>query len=70
MQATESPSPWLRVSGEDVMRRNRYINVDPFVSNRVKLRVRQGQSDYINASPILLKSSKSGMLKEYIATQV
>jgi len=46
------------------------MNVDPFASNRVKLRVPEGQSDYINASPIILRSSKSGREKRYIATQV
>ncbi|KAF2196565.1 hypothetical protein GQ43DRAFT_252281 [Delitschia confertaspora ATCC 74209] len=64
-----TPSQWARVSGEVAMNRNRYVNVDPYASNRVKLKVPDGHSDYINASPIVLKSSKSGTETKFIATQ-
>jgi len=50
--------------------RNRYNNIDPWQNNRVKLRVAEGYNDYINASPIALKCTKSGITKRYIATQV
>jgi protein-tyrosine phosphatase len=50
--------------------RNRYANVDPYQSNRVKLRVPEGHNDYINASPVELTSTKSGAVLKYIATQV
>jgi len=52
------------------MKRNRYANVEPFSSNRILLKVPEGHSDYINASPIVLKSSKTGAVKRFIATQV
>lgn len=45
------------------MARNRYLNVEPYAQNRVRLRVNEGASDYINASPIQLGKRK------YIATQ-
>ncbi|KAL2690177.1 tyrosine-protein phosphatase 2 [Phyllosticta citricarpa] len=60
---------WVRVSGDVPSQRNRYLNVDPFVNNCVKLRVPQGQDGYINASPIVLRSSTTGNSKNFIATQ-
>ncbi|KAK8181940.1 protein-tyrosine phosphatase-like protein, partial [Phyllosticta capitalensis] len=63
------PAQWMRVSGDIASQRNRYLNVDPFVNNCVKLQVPQGQDGYINASPIVLKSSKTGNTKNFIATQ-
>jgi protein-tyrosine phosphatase len=50
--------------------RNRYANVDPYQTNRVRLKVPEGYNDYINASPVELKSTKSGAVLKYIATQV
>ena len=38
------------------MSRNRYANVQPWDSSRVKLKTTIGGSDYVNASPISLKS--------------
>ncbi|EMD00086.1 hypothetical protein BAUCODRAFT_63248, partial [Baudoinia panamericana UAMH 10762] len=58
-----SPSQWSRLGGDVVMARNRYLNVEPFASNRIKLKVAEGMSDYINASPIRLGK------RRYIATQ-
>ena len=43
--------------------RNRYLNVEPYAQNRIKLRLPDGYNDYINASPIQLGERK------YIATQ-
>lgn len=43
--------------------RNRYLNVEPWTQNRVKLQVSSGSNDYINASHIQLGKRK------YIATQ-
>lgn len=63
-------SQWARCVGEDVKDRNRYLNVDPFQSNRVRLKVPDGTSDYINASPVELRSSASDKVLRYIATQV
>lgn len=58
------PSQFARLTGDAVTARNRYLNVEPFAQNRVKLRVKgEGISDYINASPIQLGK------RRYIATQ-
>ncbi|KAF2263531.1 hypothetical protein CC78DRAFT_569000 [Lojkania enalia] len=65
----EPPSQWARCGGNEVQSRNRYANVDPYQSNRVKLKVPEGHSDYINASPIVLQSTKSGTVTKFIATQ-
>ena len=62
-QASTTPSQWARLTGDEVLARNRYLNVEPFASNRVKLRVAEGVNDYINASPILLDK------RRYISTQ-
>jgi protein-tyrosine phosphatase len=45
------------------------MNVDPYVQNRVPLKVPEGHSDYINASFIKLQNTISGTNKEFIATQ-
>ncbi|EON65136.1 hypothetical protein W97_04373 [Coniosporium apollinis CBS 100218] len=65
----DPPSQWARVAGDDVIKRNRYMNVDPYLSNRIKLKVPEGHSDYINASPIFLRQTRSGTEKNFIATQ-
>jgi protein tyrosine phosphatase len=69
-EESDEPSPWAKCSPEEVANRNRYGNVDPFLGNRVKLQVPGGHSDYINASPITLESTKSGKVTKFIATQV
>ncbi|KAI7278503.1 receptor/non-receptor type protein-tyrosine phosphatase [Hortaea werneckii] len=64
--ATASPpaSQWHRITNDPaVAERNRYMNVEPYAANRVKLNVAEGVCDYINASPITLGKRK------YIATQ-
>jgi protein-tyrosine phosphatase len=66
---TNAASPWMRMKGDEIMMRNRYMNVDPYAGNRVRLNVPTGECDYINASPIVL-SATSGREKRYIATQV
>jgi protein-tyrosine phosphatase len=66
---SDEPGKWARCFGEDYAIRNRYINVDPYQSNRVHLEVPEGQFDYINASPIVLETTKSGTVLKYIATQ-
>jgi protein-tyrosine phosphatase len=60
---------WARPQGDDVRNRNRYVNVDPYTNNRIRLLVPDGHSDYINASPIVLQSTVSGAVRNYIATQ-
>ena len=66
---TDQPYKWARCTGEEYALRNRYANVDPYQNNRVLLEVPEGQFDYINASPIVLESTKSGTPFKYIATQ-
>ncbi|GAB1730597.1 hypothetical protein NU195Hw_Modified_252t1 [Hortaea werneckii] len=64
--ATASPpaSQWHCITNDPaVAERNRYMNVEPYASNRVKLNVAEGVCDYINASPITLGK------RRYIATQ-
>jgi protein-tyrosine phosphatase len=60
---SDQPSQWSRLSGDAIAARNRYLNVEPFAQNRIKLNVGEGVSDYINASPIQLGK------RRYIATQ-
>jgi protein-tyrosine phosphatase len=67
---SDTTSQWARITGDEVTKRNRYLNVDPFMHNRIRLKVGEGYSDYINASPIKLQSTKSGTEKNFIATQV
>ncbi|KAL1800186.1 hypothetical protein ACET3X_000528 [Alternaria dauci] len=67
--ASEEAPRWARCFGEDYANRNRYVNVDPYQSNRVHLDVPEGHFDYINASPILLETTKSATQLKYIATQ-
>ncbi|KAI5198591.1 hypothetical protein E4T39_06698 [Aureobasidium subglaciale] len=59
----ERETQWTRLTGNHIAHRNRYINVEPFANNRVKLNVAEGFNDYINASPITLGP------RRYIATQ-
>jgi protein-tyrosine phosphatase len=65
----DTVSQWALLSGDDIASRNRYANIEVFANNRVKLKVPDGHSDYINASPIKLRSTKSGTEKSFIATQ-
>lgn len=65
----EQSSPWARCDGDEVLNRNRYANVDPYQNNRVRLQVPDGHSDYINASPIVLESTKTKAVTRFIATQ-
>lgn len=61
---------WRVEDTPEVRARNRYSNVSPWESNRVHLAVPESACDYINASPIVLRSRKDGSTKRYIATQV
>ncbi|KAK3346778.1 protein-tyrosine phosphatase-like protein [Lasiosphaeria hispida] len=59
-QSVVNPSPdfrWARVSGPYLKTLDRYMNIQPWHNNRIKLRVPQGKIDYINASPIVLTPS-------------
>ena len=48
-------SPWAQDTTPQVRLRNRYLNVQPWERSRIHLKVAEGKSDYINASPITLK---------------
>lgn len=50
--------------------RNRYLNVQPWERSRIHLKVAEGKSDYINASPISLRDPRSGVETTFIAAQV
>ncbi|KAI9677775.1 MAG: hypothetical protein M1829_002547 [Trizodia sp. TS-e1964] len=62
-------SDWVQERSPETKVRNRYANVRPWAKNRIHLNVPLGHCDYINASPILLKSSKSKRERKHIATQ-
>jgi protein-tyrosine phosphatase len=65
-QSHTDKSEWARCQGRDL---DRYVNIHPWDKNRVKLRVPDGMNDYINASPVVLKSLKTGNQSKYIAMQ-
>ena len=72
-------SPYKVDRSEVVVSRNRYANVQPWDASRIKLRTPISGSDYVNASPIVLKSRSpvsgssnvdvSVLEVRYIATQ-
>jgi protein-tyrosine phosphatase len=65
----DHPHPWARCNTDEHAPRNRYANVDPYQAHRVCLDVPDGHSDYINASPISLESTRNSTPLCYIATQ-
>lgn len=73
MQSVTNPSPdfrWARMSGARVRALDRYVNIQPWRNNRIKLQVPNGHFDYINASPIVLRSASSSRPPDrYIAMQ-
>ena len=62
-------SPWVQDQTTPTKLRNRYANVQPWEKSRIRLKVGEGQSDYINASPISLKDPNQSREWAYIATQ-
>lgn len=75
MQSVTNPSPdfrWARVTGPYLKTLDRYMNVQPWYNNRIKLQVPEGHVDYINASPIVVTPSHCAAPAEpdrYIAMQ-
>ncbi|KAI0886719.1 phosphatases II [Annulohypoxylon maeteangense] len=58
-ESQENPSPnfqFARVTAPEARILDRYANIQPWANNRIKLQVPEGQVDYINASPIVLRS--------------
>lgn len=68
--ANDESHRWALETGPEAKARNRYMNVLVWANSRIHLRVPEGECDFINASPILLKDSTSGEERRYIATQV
>lgn len=64
LQSVTNSSPdfrWARVTGDHLRKLDRYMNIQPWQNNRVRLCVPAGKQDYINASPISLTSSASAL---------
>ncbi|KAK2782192.1 hypothetical protein FQN52_001030 [Onygenales sp. PD_12] len=60
---------WVQEKCSEDMVRNRYLNIYPWAHSRIRLRVADGECDYINASSISLKNSGTGEEARYIAAQ-
>ncbi|KAI1504106.1 phosphatases II [Biscogniauxia marginata] len=59
LRAAENASPnhqFARLPLSETKHLDRYMNIFPWANNRVKLQVPSGTSDYVNASPIILRS--------------
>lgn len=68
---TNDPSHrWALEGDPEVKARNRYTNVQAWANSRIHLKVPEGECDFINASPIVLKDSVTQEERRYIATQV
>ena len=67
---SDPESKWMQEVSPHVLQRNRYLGVQPWDKSRIHLRVAEGDSDYINASPITLQDPRTGVETTYIATQV
>lgn len=61
---------WALEGDPEVKARNRYSNVQAWANSRIHLNVPDGECDFINASPIILKDSVTQEERRYIATQV
>lgn len=66
----DTSNRWALEEGPEVRARNRYINVQAWANSRVHLKVPENQCDFINASPVAMRDSKTGGEVRYIATQV
>ncbi|KAL8376751.1 hypothetical protein RB595_007734 [Gaeumannomyces hyphopodioides] len=68
LQSAQNPAPtfqFARVPSQvHVKRLDRYVNVQPWQNNRVRLQVPPGKPDYINASPICLSTTTGGPLDQ------
>jgi protein-tyrosine phosphatase len=68
--ANDPSHRWALESDPEVKARNRYFNVQAWANSRIHLKVPEGECDFINASPIVLKDSSEGQETKYIASQV
>ncbi|KAJ5493201.1 hypothetical protein N7539_001947 [Penicillium diatomitis] len=69
MLSNDPAHPFALEGDPQVKARNRYVNVQAFANSRVHLQVPEGECDFINASPIVLKDSVTQEARTYIATQ-
>ncbi|PSR90904.1 protein-tyrosine phosphatase-like protein [Coniella lustricola] len=51
---------WALVAGPHLRKLDRYVNIQPWQNNRVRLRVPRGKQEYINASPVTLYPLTAG----------
>jgi protein-tyrosine phosphatase len=70
MLSNDPAHPFALEADPKVKARNRYVNVQAWANCRIHLRVPEGECDFINASPIILKDSVTEEERTYIATQV
>jgi protein-tyrosine phosphatase len=70
MLSNDPAHPFALEADPKVKARNRYVNVQAWANCRIHLRVPEGECDFINASPIILKDSVTEEERMYIATQV
>ncbi|EAA60974.1 hypothetical protein AN4896.2 [Aspergillus nidulans FGSC A4] len=68
-RANDPSHRWALDADPEVRARNRYANVQAWANSRIHLRVPEGECDFINASPIVLRDSVSQEERKYIATQ-
>lgn len=60
---------WSRFNSTETMNRDRFNDIFVWKKNRVPLRVPEEHCDYVNASPIELRSKMTGEETKYIAMQ-
>ncbi|EHA26086.1 hypothetical protein ASPNIDRAFT_46852 [Aspergillus niger ATCC 1015] len=69
MLTNDPAHPYALEQDPEVSARNRYHNVQAWANSRIHLRVPEGECDFINASPIILRNSVTQKERTYIATQ-
>lgn len=57
LDQNEEDGEWARPTSDPVL--DRYSNIHPWMNNRIILKVPDGVNDYINASPVSLKSKSA-----------
>lgn len=68
-RSTPSDPQWSRFHPTETLNRDRFNDIFVWKKNRVPLRVPEKHCDYVNASPIELKSKVTGEETRYIAMQ-
>ncbi|KFY34684.1 hypothetical protein V494_06565 [Pseudogymnoascus sp. VKM F-4513 (FW-928)] len=66
---TNEDSKWARCDGDMTGSRDRFGDIFVWKNNRVKLQVPEDTNDYINASPITIKSHRTPLQSKFIAMQ-